>query len=517
MAQDDRAAAASPAPVLAAGAPMANASALIGGGGGNGQRSRPRPTSTMAINHAVPAPPPPPPSAGAGSARRIRLVPHLENARSLHWDAITRDVRPGDVPLRIGRFTDRNAGAAVTHSNNKLAFRSKVVSRGHAEIWLEGDKFYIRDTKSSSGTFLNHIRLAPPNTESRPVALKDGDILQLGVDYQGGTEEIYRCVKMRIEVGREWQNSANAFNQNALAQLRALSNPNSRPPTATAAATKPGGTELAKSASAPAPNGTTTTNPHSTGDCCICLFAVTVCQALFIAPCSHAFHYKCIRPLLTMHHPGFNCPLCRTFADLNADVEVDLPPPAPEVEAPQPVVVDLTMADEEEDGDGDVAMNMARSTTLRRNRSAPNLADETDAEGNPPPTAAAHTLRMPMAVAESDAEPDELAGGTINAHSRGPSASAAVSRSTLMLPPPPPTPGGVEAGATLIPGMSFASFAVPGPSSARERERDDEMEVEIEMAVDEEGSEREGSGEGVEGDGEGSGESGRSGSKRRRR
>ncbi|KZV81410.1 SMAD/FHA domain-containing protein, partial [Exidia glandulosa HHB12029] len=274
---------------------------------------RPRPAST--IN--------PPPTAttapaGGGQARRIRLVPHLENSRSLHFDAITRDVRPGDVPLRIGRFTDRNAGAAVTHSNNKLAFRSKVVSRGHAEIWLEGDKFFIRDTKSSSGTFLNHIRLAPPNAESRPFALKDGDILQLGVDYQGGTEEIYRCVKMRVEVGREWQNAANAFNQNALAQLRALANAPSAP--AAKPAMKLGaGTELAKSASAPASGAIS--QPTSTGDCCICLFAVTVCQALFIAPCSHAFHYKCIRPLLTMHHPGFNCPLCRTFADLNADVE----------------------------------------------------------------------------------------------------------------------------------------------------------------------------------------------------
>lgn len=46
-------------------------------------------------------------------------------------------------------------------------------------------------------------------------------------------------------------------------------------------------------------------------------------QALFIAPCSHAFHYKCIRPLLETHHPAFSCPLCRTFANLEEDVEVD--------------------------------------------------------------------------------------------------------------------------------------------------------------------------------------------------
>lgn len=103
--------------------------------------------------------------------------------------------------------------AALNAQNtNKLAFKSKVVSRAHAEVWCEaGGKFFIKDTKSSSGTFLNHMRLSAPNTESRAFALKDGDVLQLGVDYQGGTEEIYKCVKMRVEVGREWQAQANAF------------------------------------------------------------------------------------------------------------------------------------------------------------------------------------------------------------------------------------------------------------------------------------------------------------------
>lgn len=59
-------------------------------------------------------------------------------------------------------------------------------------------------------------------------------------------------------------------------------------------------------------------------DCCICLFGVTIRQALFIAPCSHTFHYKCIRPLLETHHPAFSCPLCRTFADLEEDVEIEV-------------------------------------------------------------------------------------------------------------------------------------------------------------------------------------------------
>lgn len=151
----------------------------------------------------------PSPTTGSTETHRIRLVPHLESSRSLHFDPIDRDLA-SFVVLRVGRFTDRsNSGQTDPH---KIAFKSKVVSRGHAEVWCDSaGKYFIKDTKSSSGTFLNHIRLSGPGTESRPFPLKDGDVLQLGVDYQGGTEEIYRCVKMRIELNRGWQRGMNSF------------------------------------------------------------------------------------------------------------------------------------------------------------------------------------------------------------------------------------------------------------------------------------------------------------------
>ncbi|KAH9965275.1 hypothetical protein BC827DRAFT_1183518 [Russula dissimulans] len=242
------------------------------------------------------------------TSHRIRLVPHLDSRRSLRFDPIARDVVEGDPALRIGRFTERS-GMGVSQANalnsNKLAFKSKVVSRAHAEVWCEpGGRFYIKDTKSSSGTFLNHVRLSPASHDSRPFELKDGDTLQLGVDYQGGTEDIYKCVRIRVEIGREWQASANAFNTTALRQLKSL---------ATAAAP-----------AAPKPTDKKPAPKSGFSDCCICLFSVTIRQALFIAPCSHAFHYKCIRPLLETHHPAFLCPLCRTFANLEEDVEVDV-------------------------------------------------------------------------------------------------------------------------------------------------------------------------------------------------
>ncbi len=92
-----------------------------------------------------------------------------------------------------------------------VGFKSKVVSRRHCEFWFEKGKWYIRDVKSSSGTFLNHIRLSAPATESKPYPINDGDIVQLGIDFKGGEEMIYRCVKMRIELNRGWQAKPNTF------------------------------------------------------------------------------------------------------------------------------------------------------------------------------------------------------------------------------------------------------------------------------------------------------------------
>ncbi len=43
-------------------------------------------------------------------------------------------------------------------------------------------QFYIQDTKSSNGTFVNETRLSPSGEESGPVELKTKDIVQFGVN-----------------------------------------------------------------------------------------------------------------------------------------------------------------------------------------------------------------------------------------------------------------------------------------------------------------------------------------------
>ncbi|KZO94457.1 SMAD/FHA domain-containing protein, partial [Calocera viscosa TUFC12733] len=254
------------------------------------------------------------PSGTQGNPHRLRLVPHLESSRSLIFDPILRQLLDGQPPIRIGRFTERRSGHGGRDDDGKIAFRSKVVSRGHAEVWCEpGGKVLLRDTSSSSGTFLNHIRLSSPNVESRPYPLKDGDVIQLGVDYQGGTEEIYRCVKIRVELDRH-VGGREAFNENALAQLSALA---AMPAIAATVAAEAPATIASAMGDGQAPG----TKKASITECSICISSVTVCQALFIAPCSHVFHYKCIRPLVEKRYPGFMCPMCRCYADLDADVD----------------------------------------------------------------------------------------------------------------------------------------------------------------------------------------------------
>src|SRR6185436_6203507 len=63
----------------------------------------------------------------------IRIVPHVEGPRSLQFDIIEREV-PDGTNIKIGRFTDK------ANLPNRVTFKSKVVSRGHAEIWSESGK-----------------------------------------------------------------------------------------------------------------------------------------------------------------------------------------------------------------------------------------------------------------------------------------------------------------------------------------------------------------------------------------
>lgn len=243
--------------------------------------------------------------AGSGSADTqpsIRFSAYYDprsTRPSLSFPPISRTLSNGTEIIRVGRYSERDNHALASVSGHQasaapVGFKSKVVSRRHCEFWYENGKWYIKDVKSSSGTFLNHIRLSPPSQESKAFPVNDGDIVQLGIDFKGGEEMIFRCVKMRLELNRGWQNKPNTFNMAAHKRLRTMASS--------------GGASAAGSS--------------SSQDCSICLNSIAPCQSLFVAPCSHTWHFKCVRALLTSpQYPIFICPNCRAGADLEADVE----------------------------------------------------------------------------------------------------------------------------------------------------------------------------------------------------
>ncbi|KAJ4982823.1 FHA domain-containing protein [Stagonosporopsis vannaccii] len=230
----------------------------------------------------------------------IRFIPHQDpraGRPSLQFPTITRTLPDESAVIRVGRYSERDNAPdmpANMPSAAAIGFKSKVVSRKHCELWCKDGSWYLKDVKSSSGTFLNHIRLSQPNVESKPFRIKDGDIIQLGIDFRGGEEMIFRCVKIRVECNRGWQQGLNTFNKQTHQRLRNLTK------------TKKEGD---------------TASTH-TSECAICLMSIAPCQSLFVAPCSHVWHYKCIRPILNgPTWPNFLCPNCRAVADLEADVE----------------------------------------------------------------------------------------------------------------------------------------------------------------------------------------------------
>ncbi|KAK0446113.1 hypothetical protein EV421DRAFT_1734172 [Armillaria borealis] len=83
--------------------------------------------------------------------------------------------------VKIGRQTN----AKTTPGERNGYFDSKVLSRQHAEVWEENGKIYIKDVKSSNGTFINGERLSPEGVESENFELKSDDIVEFGIDIVG--------------------------------------------------------------------------------------------------------------------------------------------------------------------------------------------------------------------------------------------------------------------------------------------------------------------------------------------
>jgi hypothetical protein len=127
---------------------------------------------------------------------------------------------------------------------------------------------------------------------SRLYTIKDGDIVQLGIDFRGGEEMIFRCVRIRIECNRSWQQQPNEFNKNTASLIKNLGKGE-------------------------------TADYSGCRECSICLGSVLrPYQCLFMAACAHVWHYKCVSRLIhTPEYPMFQCPNCRAYTDLSAEVD----------------------------------------------------------------------------------------------------------------------------------------------------------------------------------------------------
>ncbi|PWY65570.1 hypothetical protein BO70DRAFT_302200 [Aspergillus heteromorphus CBS 117.55] len=226
---------------------------------------------------------------------------HQSSRPSLPFIPVSRTLPSESCVIRVGRYSERD-GLPVANptepSDAPVGFKSKVVSRKHCEFLYLNGQWHVKDVGSSSGTFLNHMRLSQPNMPSRLYSVKDGDIVQLGIDFRGGEEMIFRCVRIRIECNRSWQQQPNEFNKNTESLIKNLGKGE-------------------------------TADYSGCRECSICLGSVLVpnvlkrpYQCLFMAACAHVWHYKCVSRLIhTPDYPMFQCPNCRAYTDLSAEVD----------------------------------------------------------------------------------------------------------------------------------------------------------------------------------------------------
>lgn len=125
----------------------------------------------------------------------VILKPHNSNFQ-------TRTLELKDKSrIKIGRQTSNKTAPTALNGY----FDSKVLSRQHAEIFYDKHrvkrekkkrvtcfylcwsrtytkKVYIKDVKSSNGTFVNGNRLSNEGEESMPCEIKSSDKIEFGID-----------------------------------------------------------------------------------------------------------------------------------------------------------------------------------------------------------------------------------------------------------------------------------------------------------------------------------------------
>lgn len=113
--------------------------------------------------------------------------------------------------LRIGRQTNQKTVPTALNGY----FDSKVLSRQHAEVYADRQgRIFIKDVKSSNGTFVNGMRLSQENKESEPRELREQDVLELGIDIVSEDQKtvVHHKVAAKVEHAGVYGQSNDALN-----------------------------------------------------------------------------------------------------------------------------------------------------------------------------------------------------------------------------------------------------------------------------------------------------------------
>jgi pSer/pThr/pTyr-binding forkhead associated (FHA) protein len=88
---------------------------------------------------------------------------------------------PGDMWLTLPDGTEHELKESVTigrDAANDLMFASQSVSREHAAITVQDERWYVEDRGSFNGTFLNGTRVQP----GTPLPLRHADLIGIGAE-----------------------------------------------------------------------------------------------------------------------------------------------------------------------------------------------------------------------------------------------------------------------------------------------------------------------------------------------
>lgn len=102
----------------------------------------------------------------------IRLVV-MDNLQPT-GESVNLPTPPYDTPLTLGR-NDLENGVVVDIDLTKLGGLKRRVSRRHAAIGDKNNGFFIEDTGSSHGTYVNKAKITP----HQPQPIHDGDEIRL--------------------------------------------------------------------------------------------------------------------------------------------------------------------------------------------------------------------------------------------------------------------------------------------------------------------------------------------------